>query len=195
MDTLRLLDQLHDLTVQKPSHLPGIPLYWGLDKDEISILITKIKASLPQEMRTAANAARESERVLESAREEAELIVAQADKEADRILAEAEQRAETIILEGQNQAERIIAQGQAQQSQLVADSEILKLTKAQCEEIRNAADRDALQMRRGAEKYAFDVLSQLEAVLGKAMNTVVAGKSEMAPTVETKPDKPTVKVR
>jgi hypothetical protein len=184
MDTLRLLDQLHDLTIEKPSHLPFIPLYWGLDKDEISLLITKIRASLPQEMKTAANTARESERLLESAKEDVALTLLNAQKDAERILVEAQQ-----------EAERILEQARLKQQQMVAESEVLKLSKAQSEEIRNAADRDSLQMRRGAEKYAYDVLSQLEHVLSKAMTTVNAGKQEMAPSVEAKPAPQNVKVK
>jgi cell division septum initiation protein DivIVA len=195
MDTLRLLDQLLDLTVQKPSHLPGIPLYWGLDKDEISLQITKIKASLPQEMKTAANAARESERALQSAQEEAALIVANAERDAERLAEEAEARAAKLLQDAQAEAQQILVQARAQQAQFVSESEILKLTKSQCEEIRNAADRDALQLRRSAEKYAYDVLSQLEAVLGKAMNTVTTGKTEMAPSVDARMDKTVAKVR
>jgi gas vesicle protein len=65
------------------------------------------------------------------------------------------------------------------QERMVAESEILKLSKAQSEEIRNAADRDAMNMRRGAEKYAHDVLSHLEGVVGKVMTSIEKGKQEV----------------
>jgi hypothetical protein len=60
----------------------------------------------------------------------------------------------------------------------------LKLSKAQSDEVRASAERDALQMKRGAEKYAFDVLNQLEGVVGKVMTTIERGKGEM--TSETR---------
>jgi hypothetical protein len=66
-----------------------------------------------------------------------------------------------------------------QQQQMVSESEILKLSKAQSEEIRNSADREAVSMRRGAEKYALDVLTQLEGVVGKVATTIERGKREM----------------
>ena len=36
-----------------------------------------------------------------------------------------------------------------------------------------------MQMRRGAEKYAHDVLSQLEGVVGKVLTTIERGKNEV----------------
>jgi len=167
MDILRLLDQLHDMTIERPRTLVG-KLAWGLDKDEISMQIAKVRASLPTEVKQAAATVRESDRIVESAREDATLTLENAQKEAERILVEA--RAE---------AERILEHGKLQQQQMLSESEILKLSKAQSEEIRNSADRDAANMRRGSEKYALDVLNQLEGVVGKVMTTIERGKQEM----------------
>ena len=169
MDILRLLDELHDLACEQPHHVVG-PLYWGLDTDEISMQITKIRASLPQDLKVAVTTARETDRLIENAKEDAKTIVDKSQSESERIIADA--RAE---------AERILEQARIQQTSMVADNEILKLTKAQSEEIRNAAERDATSMRRGAEKYAFDVLSQLEGVVGKVMTTIDKSKAEIAP--------------
>jgi F0F1-type ATP synthase membrane subunit b/b' len=174
MDMLRLLDQLNDLAVEQPRQLVG-RLYWGLDTDEISMQISKIRSNLPQEMKDALHTRRESERILENAQEDAGKTLEKARADADEVLAEA-----------RREAERIIEEARIQQERMIADHEILKLTKAQSEEIRNSADRDAIQMRRGAEKYAFDVLSQLEGVVGKVMTTIERGKLEVAPR-ETSP--------
>jgi cell division septum initiation protein DivIVA len=168
MDILRLLDQLNDLAVEQPKQILGTPLFWGLNTDEVSMQIAKVRASLPQELKVAASTARESDRILEGAREDATMTMENARKESDRIVADA-----------RKEAERIIEQAKLQQERMVAESEVLKLSKAQSEEIRNAADRDAVQMRRGAEKYAYDVLSQLEGVVGKVMTTIERGKQEM----------------
>jgi cell division septum initiation protein DivIVA len=168
MDILRLLDDLSDMTVEKPRYFG--PLAFGLNRDEIAMQIAKVRASLPNELKAAVATVRESDRIVETAREDATMTLENARKEADRIVSEA-----------RSEAERQLEQARLQQQSMVHESEILKLSKAQSEEIRNAADRDATQMRRGAEKYAYDVLTQLEGVVGKVMTTIDLGKQEIGP--------------
>lgn len=166
MDILRMLDELNTLAVERPQGVG--PLVWGLNKDEISMQIAKIRASLPQELKVAASTVRESERIIGTAREDATSTLESARKESEKIVAEA-----------RKEADRILEEARLQQERMVAESEILKLSKAQAEEIRNAADRDSIQVRRGAEKYAMDVLNQLESVVGKVATTIDRGKQEM----------------
>jgi cell division septum initiation protein DivIVA len=166
VDILRLLDDLKTMSVDEPRGFLG--LTWGLDRDRITMHIAKIRASLPQELKQAAQTVRESERIVDSAREDATLTLENARKEAERILQEA-----------RREAEQIIEHAKSQQAVMVTESEILKLAKAQSEEVRASADRDALQMRRGAEAYARDVLHQLEGVVGRVMQAIDRGKSEL----------------
>lgn len=167
LDLLKMLENLHELVVDRPRKV--FPrLIWGLDVDEASMQIAKIRASLPTELKQAVTVTRESERIVESAREDASLTLESAKREADRIVADAKR-----------EAERLVEQARIQQAQMISESEILKLTKAQCEEIRNAAEREASHLKRGAEKYAFDVLTQLENVTAKIMTNVDRGKSEL----------------
>jgi hypothetical protein len=166
MDILRLLDELSDLTVERPKTFG--PVTFGLNKEDIAMQIAKVRASLPNELKAAVATVRESDRIVETAREDANMTLDNAKKEAER-----------IAVEARSEAERIVDQAKLQQERMLAESEILKLAKAQSEEIRNAADRDAMQMRRGAEKYAVDVLGQLEGVVGKVMTTIERGKQEM----------------
>ena len=170
MDILRLLDNLTEL-IEKPKAFG--PMTWGLDRDEISMQIAKIRASLPNELKQAVQTVRESERIVDSAREDATMTVDAAKKESDRILSDA-----------RREAEKILEHARVQQERMIHESEILKLAKAQSEEIRNSADREAVQMRRGAETYAYDLLTQLEGVLTKAMNSVERGKNEIDRTGE-----------
>ena len=174
MDILRQLEDLKTM-IDSPKEFMGI--VFGMNRDDIGMQISKIRASLPQELKNAASTMRESDRILEEARADATGILENARKESERILSEA-----------RTEAERHLEQGRLQQERMVADSEILKLSKAQCEEIRASADRDALNMRRGAEKYTYDVLTQMEGVLGKAMTAIERGKSEIAP--DAKPPLP-----
>ncbi len=165
MDILRLLEQLNKLTVEDP-HSFG-PLTWGLNRDEISMQIAKIRASLPQELKNASTNVRESERIVDGAREEAQQIVGSSAKDADR-----------IVVEAKAEAARLLEKARLQQDEMLAESEILKLSKAQCEEIRNAADRDAMNVRRSADKYALDILNHLENVLGKTIGSIGNSKQE-----------------
>jgi cell division septum initiation protein DivIVA len=167
MDILRQLEDLKNM-IDSPKEFLG--LVWGLDRDEIGMQISKIRASLPQELKNAASTMRESDRIMEEARADAATLLENARKEVER-----------IHVEARMEAERAIEQARLEQSRMLADSEILKLSKAQSEEIRAAADREALNMRRGAEKYAYDVLAQLEGVVGKAMTTIERGKNDLAP--------------
>jgi cell division septum initiation protein DivIVA len=160
-----MLEQLNEL-IEKPKSIG--PVTWGLNKEEITMQIAKVRASLPNELKSAAATVRESERIVDSAKEDATITIENARKERDRCLSEARQ-----------EAERIVEQARIQQERMIAESEILKLAKAQSEEIRSSADRDAVQVRRGAEKYAMDVLAQLESVVGKVMNTIERGRNEM----------------
>ena len=72
---------------------------------------------------------------------------------------------------------------------LLNKREILKLAKAQSEEIRNAADRDALDMKRGADSYAYEVLTKLEGVVAKTMSTIERGKAEIDTVASDKREK------
>lgn len=170
MDILKLLDQVEEVAVRQPrTHLWGL-FYTGLNPEEVSMQIAKVRASLPNELKEAISTVRESDRIVESAREDATATLESARKESERIIAEAKAEAASLV-----------EQARLQQERMVNESEILKLSKAQSEELRNAADREAVLMRRGAEKYAYDVLSQLEGVVGKVMTTIERGKQEVAP--------------
>lgn len=162
-----MLELLHETAVEKPRTLIG-PLVFGLDKEEVAMQIAKIRASLPSEVKQAANLTRESERIVETAREDADQTRTNAEREAQRVIEEAKA-----------EAERLLEAARLEQQRMVGESEILKIAKAQSEEIRVAADREAVTLRRGAEDYAFDVLSRLEGVVGKAMTAIEKGKSEM----------------
>lgn len=166
MDILRILEDLDSQINRKPKHFLG--LTFGLDRDEVSMLIAKLRASLPSELKQAATTLRESERIVDSAREDANLTLENTRKESER-----------IVLDARAEAERIIEEARLVQQRMVADSEILKLAKAQGDEIRSSADRDAVRMRRGAEEYAYDTLTKIEEVMGRVMTSVERGKQEI----------------
>lgn len=175
MDVLRLLSDLEEM-IEAPRSTLG---YIRLNRDDVGMQIAKIRASLPQEVKAAASTVRETERILETASEAASSTIESARREADR-----------VIKEGREEAERILEQARLLQTQMVSESEVLKLSKAQSQEIRNQADQEAIALRRGAESYAYEVLTHLETVVGKVTMTIDKGKQEIgkpepAPTAIT----------
>lgn len=174
MDILRLLEELNELAVERPRTIAGMT--FGLDKDEIGMHIAKIRATLPQELKHAVAKVKESERMVDTAREDAGTVLNNARKEGERLISEA-----------RKEADRIVDQAKMHQDRLVSESEVLKLAKSQGEEIRNSAERESVIMRRGAEKYAYDVLVQLESVVGKVVTTIDRGKQDLERAPEPVP--------
>src|ERR1044072_2401428 len=86
MDVLRILDDLNNLIVNQPKHVGK--LTWGLDRDEITMQITKIRASLPNEVKAAAATVRDAEQIMNRAKEDANKTLENAQKESERIIAE-----------------------------------------------------------------------------------------------------------
>lgn len=167
-DVFALLEELQLLTTEDPRTIVG-PLTYGLNKQEVSLVISKIKSSLPSELKNASFNIKESEKIKEQAVVDAELAVQRANEEGKRLLQQAE-----------DHALKIIATAKEQQEHLIAQSEVLKLSKAQAEEIRNSAEREAAQTRRGADQYALDVLSKLEATIDKVSGHVKSSRSELS---------------
>ena len=165
IDVLRLLDNLNSLA-EKPRSFLGLTV--GFNKQEFQIQIDRIKGSLPRDMKEASNILRETERVKDAAEDEASRVIDQAKREA----------AQTIEEAGQSAA-RIMDQARLQQEQMVADSEVMKLAKAQAEEIRRTAEGEAAHLRREADRFAYETLDNLEAVVGKLMSNVERGRAEL----------------
>ena len=165
IDVLRLLDNLNGLA-EKPRSFLGLTV--GFNKQEFQIQIDRIKGSLPRDMKEASNILRETERVRDTA-----------DDEANRVLDQAKREAAQTIEESGQAAVRIVDQARLQQEQMVADSEVMKLAKAQAEEIRRTAEGEAAHLRREADRFAYETLDNLEAVVGKLMSNVERGRAEL----------------
>jgi len=156
IEILQLLKQLEEL-VENTKYIALLKLTYGLDHDEFFVLVNRIRASLPEDVKRASNVTRERDRILETAHEEANHIIEESKAEAARILEEA-----------RLQAQRMVDQ-----------SEIVMMAKEQAQHIVASAREDARQIRRGADEYARDVLNNLEAVLAKAIGTIQRGKETL----------------
>lgn len=165
IDVLRLLDNLNGLA-EKPRTFMGIT--FGFKKEEFQIQIDRIKGSLPRDVKEASSLLRETERVMETA-----------DDEAGRVLDQSRRESAQTIESANEQAKRTLEQARLQQEQMISESEVLKLAKAQAEELVRAAERDTAALRREVDKFAYDTLDNLEAVVGKLMSNVERGRAEL----------------
>ncbi|MDH7600920.1 MAG: hypothetical protein QHI38_02095 [Armatimonadota bacterium] len=164
-DILKLLDSLEELA-EKSYSLFGKA--WGLDLEEFHMLVNKIRASLPDQVRRASRMATDSDKIIASAKEEAEAIIQNANKEAERIVAEARQMA----------------------AKLVDTSEINQMAKAQAQEILANAEKTARETRRGADEYAREVLAAIENHLAKVMSTLQKGREKLESRIDAEKSEP-----
>lgn len=153
-DILKLLDTLEELAENTQSFFGRA---WGLNLEEFHMLINKIRASLPDEVRRASRVAGDSDKIVAAAKEEAAMMMEQAKEEADRIIDEARQMA----------------------AKLVDTSEINRLAKAQAQEIMANSEKAARDTRRGADEYAREVLASIENHLAKVMGTLQKGREKL----------------
>ena len=177
MDILRILDELQDQAVIKPKQIVG-KITYGLNKEEVNSLILRVRASLPKELKEAASTVRESDRIMETAREDAHLTIDYAKKESER-----------LVLEAKDEAERLIQQAKLEQEQMVNSSEILKLSKSQADEIVTRAERDALEIKRGADDYAYRIIEHLGKVVQKTLSSIEDAKLSVEPHRDVSPPK------
>ncbi|MCL5104707.1 MAG: hypothetical protein M1133_11430 [Armatimonadetes bacterium] len=153
-DILKLLDSLEDMGDKSPQFCGKA---WGLDLEEFHMLINKIRASLPDEVRRASRVATDSDKIVMAAREEAGMITEQASEQAGRVVDEARQMA----------------------AKLVDTSEINRLAKSQAQEIMSNAEAASRDIRRGADEYAREVLAAIENHLAKVMGTLQKGREKL----------------
>jgi len=155
VDILKLLDKLEDVMEDALVEIWGRA--YGVKTEDFHMLINKIRASLPDEVRTASRLAGDTDKIVNAAKEEARLIVEQAKEEA----------------------EKIIEAAKTQAAQMVEASEINRLAAAQAKEIKAAAEATARYVRQGADEYAREVLANLENFTLKLMSTIQRGREKL----------------
>ncbi len=160
VDILKLLDKLEDVVDDGVFEVWGRA--YGIKTEEFHMLINKIRASLPDEVRTATRLAGDSDKIVGSAREEARIMVENAREEAGHLVEEA----------------------RTQSAQLVESSEINRLATAQAREIVASAEATARGIRRGADEYAKEVLANLENFTAKMMGTIQRGREKLEQRID-----------
>ncbi|NLV21356.1 MAG: ATPase [Syntrophomonadaceae bacterium] len=86
---------------------------------------------------------------------------------------------ERIVSEACAEADKYLEHSKSHIAQLVDDSEITRSAREAAEEIIARSEEIATQIRRDADEYADGVLSHMEIVLRKGLDTVIQGRDDI----------------
>jgi vacuolar-type H+-ATPase subunit H len=107
--------------------------------------------------------------------EELEATLPQEFKEA----AEVAQEREKILAEARKEAEEILNQAKLNARSLLSDNEVYKAAQSEIERMRQDLAAESSKSQSGADRYADEVLSDLEAKIGRALATVQNGRQQL----------------
>ena len=183
-----MIDELEHL-VESSKSMP-LTHHKIVDEDAFFVLTQRLKNALPEDIKKAEKLARQSEQVVTSANSEAKRMVTDAQNEAQHLVGDARSQAERsvedargrsdrMIEDARREAERILADAQQHAEQLVADHTITQRATQTAEQTEQVASREADDMRRQADDYAFDILDRTETILNKLMTGVQQGKNQI----------------
>jgi cell division septum initiation protein DivIVA len=161
-----------------------------VDEDAFFVLTQRLKNALPEDIKKATELARKTASVVENANSEAKRMVTDAQNEAqhlvgdaraqaDRAVEDARSRSDRMIEDARREAERILADAQQHAEQLVAEHTITQTATQTAEKTEQAALREAEDLRRQADDYAYDILDRTEVILNKLMSGVQQGKNQI----------------
>lgn len=153
IETLDLVNKLEDL-VENSRQLFNTAF---VNTEEFYNLVNKIRASLPEDVKTAARITRDADRVINDAKEQAAQITDQAKADAANIV----------------EAARV------ESTRLVDASEIKQMATAQAKEIVASSEEEARSVKAGSDEYAREVLSDLEGFVAKVLSTIQRGRDKL----------------
>lgn len=87
-----------------------------------------------------------------------------------------------LLGEAQRRAEAILSDARQASSQLVSESELVAAAQAEAARIRAELDRDLHAQQAGADRYADEVLSELESKIARALSTIQNGRAQLNPS-------------
>ncbi len=96
--------------------------------------------------------------------EEAQALLTQRDE----LLAEAQRRAEAIMTDAREAANRMID-----------ENEVMARAQAEADKVRAELAQEMQVQQAGADRYADEVLSELEAKIARALSTIQNGRSQL----------------
>ena len=148
-----MIDKLEEL-VEKSRQLFNTAF---VNTDEFFTLTGKVRASLPEDMKSAARITRDADRVINDAKEQVAQMTDQAKAEAANIV----------------EASKVEA------ARMVDASEIKQMATSQAKEIVASAEEEARGVKGGADEYAREVLSDLEGFVAKVLSTIQRGRDKL----------------
>ncbi|MCL5036976.1 MAG: hypothetical protein M1269_07675 [Chloroflexi bacterium] len=152
MSIFRALDRM-ETTIASASKLPWP---WKdtvlVEKDKMLDQITKIKASVPDEIKQARWVSKESQRILKEAQEK-----------SDKIIAEAQARSKEILKASTEEGARLTSEHEIVLRAREKAEDMLKEADKKAQDTINAADRKAEDMLQRADQYSRKVTSEAEA--------------------------------
>lgn len=86
---------------------------------------------------------------------------------------------QAMLDEARSESDRIVKQAQEEAEKMTSEEEILKRAEQRGTEIMEEARRREREIRLGAEDYADDVLASLEENLGRLLEAVQRGRSQL----------------
>ncbi len=186
VDVFKLLDQLAEMP-EKAKHIRFLKTLVGFDEEQFYMLVLKIRANLPEDMKKAYRVAKDSARILDDARGGANEAVLLAKRDADRMLDAARAEAQRMVDHAAVEAARRVEQSEIHRMATAQAHDVLKHAETEASEIRKGADdhahdvlkhaaTEASEIRKGADDYARDVLTHLEQVMQNAIGKVQRGR-------------------
>jgi len=92
-------------------------------------------------------------------------------RRAERIIREKER----TIAQAQEEAERVVALARTEAAELTAEHPIAQAAEAQAASVHEQAQKEAENIRTGADEYAFEVLCKLEQEMKRALTVIENG--------------------
>ncbi len=179
VDIYKLLDELEELP-DRARHLPFFrKVLFGFNVEQFYYLVLKVRANLPEDMKKAQRVTRDTERIVVEARDTANQHLETGREEAVRIRDDARKEAESTLEMARDEANRLVDQARSQAAHMVERTEIHQMATAQAHDLIRRAETEASEIRKGADEYARDVLSNLEGTLGKAVTTIQRGRETL----------------
>ncbi len=120
-----------------------------VDKDEISELLAELRSKTPEEIKRY-------QKIISN---------------KDAILADAQQRADQIVADAQVQTNELVSEHQIMQQAYAQANEVVSIATNQAQEILNRATEDANSIRSASIEYTDNLLSNLENIMGNAIDT------------------------
>ncbi len=142
-----LIDEADELLDNK-FHIGSYCLF--MNTDDVQDILSKIRAILPEEIRTA------------------ETIL----KRRDDIYMEAQNRADRIISEAQNTASSILSESELIRAVREKASKIQEQVKESCEEMKNKAIEEADTLRKNAYKEAMEIKEGAQSYVEEVLNNL-----------------------